>query len=76
MLEIQLILINQYGEFRGRVVHLTNEDYVKLQEMSKSFYMGGFELTLEDGSFMVFSPEIVKNSILKIEKKETQDVQE
>ena len=76
MLEIQLILINQYGEFRGRVVHLKNEDYVKLQEMSKSFYTGGFELTLEDGSFMVFSPEIVKNSILKIEKKETKDVQE
>jgi hypothetical protein len=76
MFEIQLILINQYGEFKGRVAYLTNEDYVRLQEMSKGFYSGGFELTLEDGSFMVFSPDVVKNSILKIEKKETKDVQE
>jgi hypothetical protein len=46
MFEIQLILINQYGEFKGRVAYLTNEDYVRLQEMSKGFYSGVFELTL------------------------------
>jgi hypothetical protein len=70
MLEVQLVLINQYGEFKGRIVNLSIEEYGRLQEMSKNFYMGGFELTLEDGSFMVFAPEIVKNSILKLEKKE------
>jgi hypothetical protein len=28
----------------------------------------GFELTLEDGTFVVFPPEIVKQSILKVVK--------
>ena len=39
-------------------------------KMSKKFYSaGGFELTLEDGSFMVFPPDIVLESILTITKK-------
>jgi hypothetical protein len=75
MLEIQLVLINNWGEFRGRKAKLSPEDYMKLVEMTKSFYSGGFELTLEDGSFMVFAPDIVKQSMLKIEKLD-KDVQE
>lgn len=67
--EVQIILTNEFGEYKGRKVHLTQEQYDEFIEISKKFYInGGFQLTCEDGSFMVFSPELVKKSILKITK--------
>jgi hypothetical protein len=36
--------------------------------MVKRFYNSGFELTLEDESFVVFPPDIVQQSILKVVK--------
>ena len=67
--EVQLILINEFGEYKGRKVQLTQEQYDNVIKMSKTFYSGGgFELTCEDGSFMIFPPEIVKKSVLKINK--------
>jgi hypothetical protein len=68
-MEIQLILKNKFGEFKGRRVDISEENYDKLVEMVKSFYNnGGFELTLEDESFVVFPPDIVKESILQLVK--------
>lgn len=69
MVTIRLVLINKYGEFTGRSVQLTEENYQELLLMVKTFYMNdGFELTLEDGTFVVFPTEIVKQSILKVVK--------
>jgi len=58
----------------GRPAILSLEDYARLVEMTKTFYSGGFELTLEDGTFVVFAPDVVSQSILKIEKKEIKNV--
>ncbi len=67
MVEIQMILINEYGEFKGRKTILSVEDYNTFLTMCKSFHSaGGFDLTCEDGTFMVFAPQIVQKSILKI----------
>lgn len=67
--EIQLILINHFGEFRGQKLELPRFHCDNIIKMSKTFYAGGgFELTCEDGSLMIFSPEIVQKSILKINK--------
>ena len=67
MVEIQMILINEYGEFKGRKTILSVEDYNSFLTMCKSFHSAGsFELTCEDGTFMVFAPQIVQKSILKI----------
>jgi hypothetical protein len=67
MIEIQMIIINDFGEFKGRVTILSIEDYNSFLTMAKTFHNnGGFELTCEDGTFMVFSPQIVQKSILKI----------
>jgi len=67
MVEIQMILINEYGEFKGRKTILSIEDYNSFLGMSKGFHTAGsFELTCEDGTFMVFAPQIVQKSILKI----------
>jgi hypothetical protein len=69
MVTIKLVLVNTYGEFVGRKAELSIENYNDLLAMVKTFYMNdGFELTLEDGTFVVFSPEIVKQSILKVVK--------
>ncbi|MEN6292201.1 MAG: hypothetical protein ABFD07_09355 [Methanobacterium sp.] len=62
-----MIIINEFGEFVGRKTNLSKDDYSNFLTMSKSFHTnGGFELTCEDGTFMVFAPQIVQKSILKI----------
>jgi hypothetical protein len=67
MVEIQMIIINEYGEFKGRKTILSVEDYNTFLTMCKTFHSaGGFDLTCEDGTFMVFAPQIVQKSILKI----------
>lgn len=73
---IQLVLINSFGEFVGKPADVSIEKYEKLLEMIRKFYVtGGFELTLEDNTFVVFPPEITAKSILKVVKINT-DVQE
>jgi len=74
-LDVQMILITEFGEFIGKKTTITVEQYITFINMSKGYYLSGFELTCEDGSFMVFPPEIISKSILKI-KKVKQDVQE
>ncbi len=82
MIETQIIVINSFGEFIGKKVLLKEDQLKKVTEVAKLFYSnGGFELNLEDGSFIVFSPNIIQNSILKInkvkiEEEEDKDVQE
>ncbi len=69
MYEVQLILKNRFGEFVGRKAVITEENYNNLIEMSKVFYTtGGFELTCEDDSYAIFPPDIVKESVLIINK--------
>ena len=68
-LEVQMVLINQYGEYRGEIMIVNEEQCQKMIELSKEFYNAGFELFCEDGSFMVFPPEVVRYSVLKIERK-------
>ena len=63
----QLIVISNFGEFLGRSALLSKDQLDAIIEMSKSFYKTpGFELTQEDGNFIVFPGEVIKNSILKI----------
>jgi hypothetical protein len=68
-IEVQMVLINQYGEYRGEIMIVSEEQCQKMIELSKEFYNSGFELFCEDGSFMVFPPEVVRYSVLKIERK-------
>jgi len=72
--EVQLILKNKFGDFIGKKAYITQEQYDSLIKMSKTFYSaGGFELTCEDGSFAIFPPNIVEESILIINKKTITD---
>lgn len=68
-IEVQYILTNEYGEYRGEVMILNEEQCNMVVELSKKFYETGFEMNCEDGSFVVFPHEITKKSILKINRK-------
>jgi len=68
-IEVQMVLINEYGEYKGEIMIVNEEQCQKMIELSKEFYNSGFELFCEDGSFMVFPPEVVRYSVLKIERK-------
>lgn len=68
--EVQLILKNEFGEFQGKKFIIDDENYKKFIDMSKKYYLSGFELTMEDGTFCVFSPELVKKSMLSIKTKD------
>ena len=75
-IEIQLVLTNKFGEFLGKKTMVDGEKYRNILVITKSFYEdGGFELTCEDGSFVVFPPEIVRQSILQVKKITKEDVQ-
>jgi hypothetical protein len=75
--EIQLIIINEFGEFKGIKAEVGSSDYDKIVQMSKLFYSsGGFELSCEDGSYVILPPDLVQKSILKINRKLIKDVQE
>jgi hypothetical protein len=68
--QVQLVLINKFGEFKGKPANIDKETLESLIEMSKIFYTsGGFELTCEDESYAIFPPKIVEESILIINKK-------
>ena len=75
MYQVQLVLINKFGEFRGRPAEIDEETLEGLIEMSKTFYTaGGFELTCEDDKYAIFPPNIVEESILIINKKIITDI--
>lgn len=66
-MKIQIIITNQFGEFFGKIVEVNEEQLETLMEMVRNFYSnGGFELSLENSEFVVFPPEVVKNSYLKV----------
>ena len=73
--QVQLVLINKFGEFKGKPANIDEEKYDNLIKMSKTFYTsGGFELTCEDESYVIFPPNIVEESILIINKKIITDI--
>jgi len=67
-MKIQLVLITEYGSFFGEIFEVNDEQYQNIINFSKNYYESGFEMNLEDGGFVIFSPEMIKKSILKIDK--------
>lgn len=69
MFSAQIIINNNnFGQFKGKKALVNKEQLDNIIEKSKLFYKSnGFELTLENGSFLVIPPDIVKNSILLVE---------
>jgi hypothetical protein len=68
-MKIQIQIINKFGNFNGELLNVDEFQYETIIEMSKNFYMTGFEMETEDGEFVIIPPDIVRDSILKIVKK-------
>lgn len=69
--EIQMVITNEFGEFKGRKFVVSEADYKDIVTVARGFHSnGGFDLICEDGGFMVFAPEIIQKSILKINKRD------
>lgn len=63
---IEITIKNEFGEFKSLPIEVTNEEYVEIITLSKTFYnTGGYEMQTING-FVVIPPEIVKKSILSL----------
>lgn len=67
-MEISILIKNKFGEFRSKGIIIDEEDYDQILEFSKNFYLTGYEMETENG-FIVIPPDVIKDSILLIEKK-------
>ncbi len=67
-MKIQLSIKTNFGQYDGEILEVDQEKYEKIKEASTGFFLTGFEMNLEDGSFVVIPPEIVRKSILLINK--------
>lgn len=63
-MQVQYILITEFGDFTSIFEEV--EDYDNIKSITSNYWSNSFEMTLEDGSFIVFSPEVTKKSILKV----------
>lgn len=67
--DIQIVVINEFGTFCSGVREIEEENYDDFLEISKLFWITDTSFSLEtDNGIIVFPPEIIKKSILKIEK--------
>ena len=67
-MEISIVIKTKFGEFRSKEITIEQEDYEHILEFSKNFYLTGYEMETENG-FIVIPPDVIKDSILLIEKK-------
>jgi hypothetical protein len=67
---IKIKIKNKFGEFTSKSMDISDEDYINIIELSKDFYHSGYEMETEVG-FVVIPPDLIKESILIIEKHET-----
>ena len=65
-MKIQIVIINEFGEFKGEVTDVTKDQYEMIVKISKDYYKTGFEMVCEDKSYLILPPEIIKKSIYKI----------
>lgn len=72
-MKILVKIQNTFGLFESLPIEIDEEEYPKILDMAKNFYItGGYEMVTKNG-FMVIPPEIVKQSILIIETLNDED---
>lgn len=56
---------NEIGSFKGDILTGTKEMYQSLlTQLSKFHTENGYEMILEDGSYFVIGPEVLKKSVM------------
>lgn len=67
-MKIQIELITDFGIFKSQLSEIEDDKLEEFKQLSKNYYKTGLELDLEDGSFAIFTPDIIKKSIFKIKQ--------
>lgn len=67
-MKITVTLHTKFGQFESEQFDANRDEYNKLVEDSKNFYQGSYGININSGH-LVFSPEVVKESILEIKIK-------
>ena len=63
--KVQIELLTKYGSFLGEVMVVDLPKFTKLMEISKMYHtQGGFDMWLEDGSYVIVPPEVLKDSTM------------
>lgn len=72
--EVQFIVTNDLGVWEGMKFTLNSQEFENILTLSKKFWSGsGFELYCADGSVIIFPPEVVQKSILRVKKRVIED---
>ncbi len=66
-MKVRIRIISELGEFKGDIIEMTQPELDGLCEISKDYHKGGFEMITEDGGYVIIPPQIIGNSILKID---------
>ena len=69
-MKIYIVIVNKFGKFKSRPIDVNEEEYEKIIELSRAFYISGYEMDTVNG-FIVIPPDVIKESILLIEIDET-----
>ena len=68
-MKVQFNLITEFGDWNSNLIDINDiSEYNNIVELSRKYYETGFEMETEDGSFIIFTPELVKKSVLRIIK--------
>lgn len=67
-MRIQIKVITEIGTFLGLPMNVDDAQYENIKQMSCSYYdQGGFEMTTDDGGFVIISPKVIERSSMKID---------
>ena len=66
---VRLVVINSFGTFQSEIMNVSNEQFIEMVEMSKSFWITdtSFNIWTDNGA-VIFPPDIIRQSILIIKK--------
>jgi hypothetical protein len=70
-MQVQFILITEFGDFTSIPMPIIGDDeFNEILDKSKNYWADEFEFFTEDGGYVIFTPELMKKSILKINRYE------
>ena len=64
-MKITISLYSNLGKFESRELDMKREEYEQLIKDNQKYFDGSYELPVENGH-MIFSPNIIKESIMEI----------
>jgi len=69
-MKIHFEITTEFGKFAFEKMEVDENIFLEMKNISKNYYESGFEMTTEEGDFVVISPELLKKSVLIIKRDE------